>query len=41
MFTSRDFTQSVGKNPVGVYIVRMNSETPVSSEINGAEAFLA
>lgn len=41
MFTPRDFAPSVGKNPVVVYIVRMNRETPVSSEINGAEAFLA
>ena len=41
MFTPRDFAQSVGKNLVGVYTVRLSGETPVTPEIIGSEAFLA
>lgn len=41
MFTPRDFSQSVGKNLVGVYTVRLSKETPVTPEIIGSEAFLA
>lgn len=39
-FTPRDFAQAIGNDPVGVYIVRLSRETPVTPEIIGATAYL-
>lgn len=36
MFTPKEFLESVGKNPVGVYIVRLDKETPANENIIGA-----
>ena len=41
VFTPRDFAQLVGKDPVGIYTVRLSWKTPVTPYIIGAEAFLA
>ena len=39
-FTSRDFAQTVGKNLIGIYLVRLSRETSVTRDIIGAESFL-
>ena len=39
--TPSDFARTVGNDPVGVDIVRLSPDTPVTEEIIGAEAFLA
>ncbi|MHB8544002.1 MAG: hypothetical protein ACYC9S_08405 [Leptospirales bacterium] len=39
-FTSRNFAQTVGKDSVRGYTVRLSWKTPVTSDIIGAEAFL-
>ncbi|MDA8149726.1 MAG: hypothetical protein M0041_01110 [Nitrospiraceae bacterium] len=40
-FTPREFSLAVGSDPVGIYIVRLFRETPVTPEIIGATAYLA
>ena len=39
-FTSRDFAQTVGKDSVRGYTIRLSWKTPVTEDIIGAEAFL-
>ena len=39
-FTPSDFARAIGNDPVGVYIVRLSPETPVTKEIIGATARL-
>lgn len=39
VFTPQNFAQAVGKNPVGVYLIQMSRETPVTEDIIGVEAF--
>ena len=39
-FTPVDFAQAIGNDPVGVYILRLFRETPVTPEIIGATAYL-
>ena len=40
-FTPREFPQTIGSDPVGIYVVRLFRETPVTPEIIGATAYLA
>ena len=39
-FTPGDFVRTVGKSPVGVYLVRLDRKTPATPEIVGATAYL-
>ena len=39
-FTPSDFARTVGNDPVGIYIVRLSPDTPVTEEIIGATAYL-
>ena len=39
-FTPGDFVRTVGKSPVGVYLVRLDRKTPATPEIVGAGAYL-
>jgi hypothetical protein len=36
-FTPKEFRDAIGKNSVGVYLVRLSSETPVNEHIIGVD----